>query len=239
MVFVAVVAVAFISLGRWQLDRLHQRQERNAATAAQEAAPPITVEEAYAATVTDPQQWRRVQLSGRFDPAITLTARQQRVDGVDGVDVLGVLVLDDGRRLLVDRGFLPAEGGRAPTVLPPPPAGRVSGLGWVRRNEIGRPGQLRPVENSVRLVDTPSIAAGLGTDLMPQGWAALISLEPTDDAGLRAVGPPALTEGNHFSYALQWFAFTGIAAIGAVVLVRGDLRERRLARAEDAESAGA
>ncbi len=52
--------------------------------------------------------------------------------------------------------------------------------------------------------------------------------------GLVPVEPPELSEGNHFSYALQWFAFAGIAAFGLVVLVRSDLRDRRRAEAEAA-----
>ena len=42
-----------------------------------------------------------------------------------------------------------------------------------------------------------------------------------------AVQPPELTEGNHFSYAIQWFTFAGMAGIGLVILIRSDVRAAR------------
>jgi len=38
---------------------------------------------------------------------------------------------------------------------------------------------------------------------------------------------PELGEGPHLSYAIQWFCFTAIAVAGMVVLIRGDLRDRK------------
>ncbi len=39
--------------------------------------------------------------------------------------------------------------------------------------------------------------------------------------------PPALNEGNHFSYAIQWFMFAGMAGVGLVLLIRSDVRALR------------
>ena len=63
-------------------------------------------------------------------------------------------------------------------------------------------------------------------------------MTPPATDGLVPVDPPELTEGNHFSYALQWFSFAIIAGVGLVVLIRSDLRDRRRA-AKAAESAPA
>ena len=50
--------------------------------------------------------------------------------------------------------------------------------------------------------------------------------------------PPALTEGNHFSYAIQWFTFAGMAGIGLVVLIRSDVRAARRPAAPPAGKEG-
>ena len=35
---------------------------------------------------------------------------------------------------------------------------------------------------------------------------------------------PELTEGPHLNYAIQWFAFATIAAVGYVILVRREVK---------------
>ena len=71
------------------------------------------------------------------------------------------------------------------------------------------------------------------------GYIGATTSTPAATDGLVPVHPPELTEGSHFSYALQWFAFAGIAAFGLVVLIRSDLRDRRRAAAEAARAAAA
>ncbi len=39
--------------------------------------------------------------------------------------------------------------------------------------------------------------------------------------------PPELTEGNHLSYAVQWFMFSGMAALGLVLMIRSDLKAKK------------
>ena len=45
--------------------------------------------------------------------------------------------------------------------------------------------------------------------------------------GFQPVALPEISDGPHFWYAVQWFMFTGIGALGVFVFIRGDLRERR------------
>lgn len=229
--FLAVVAVAFTSLGRWQLSRLEERRLANEQVAAQQQAPPVPADQALAEDVTDAEQWQRVEVSGVFEPE-QLSVPHRRNGEDPGYEVLTPLRLDDGRHVLVSRGFVPlAQGLPVPGTLPAPPSGAVQVSAWLRRNEVGRPALLTPAAGSVRLVSVPAVAATLPYPLVPTGWLAAYEVRPAQDGGLEPVLVPAPEEGNHFSYALQWFAFTGIAVVGGVVLVRGDLRERRQARA--------
>lgn len=236
--FLAVVAVAFTSLGRWQLSRLEERRLGNEQVAAQQQAPPVTADRALADEVTDAEQWQRVEVDGVFETE-QLAVPHRRNGGEPGYEVLTPLRLADGRHLLVSRGFVPlAQGLPVPSSLPSPPHGTVQVAAWLRRNEVGRASLITPAAGSVRLVDVPSVAATLPYPVVPTGWLAAYEVRP-DQEGLEPVVAPTPEEGNHFSYALQWFAFTGIAVVGAVVLVRGDLRDRRQARTVAAGAAPA
>ncbi|WP_157974075.1 SURF1 family cytochrome oxidase biogenesis protein [Desertihabitans aurantiacus] len=232
--FCVVVVVAFVTLGRWQLSRLEERRAENAQVAAQRQAPPVGVDEALGDEVTDAEQWRRVELTGEFDSEHQVHVRNRRNGEARGFEVLTPLRLADGRSVWVSRGFV-ADTRGIPETLPAPPAGEVDVLGWLRRNEQGREALTTPSRGSVRLVSTPALASTVPYPVLTTGWVAAADTTPVDPqpgyAALDPVQPPAPTEGNHLSYALQWFAFTAIAVGGVVVLVRGDLRERRRERA--------
>ena len=135
--------------------------------------------------------------------------------------------------VLVDRGFTTRDEGTVVEAMAPP-AGVVTVEGFVRRNERGKANAIVPVQGSVRLINAPTIAEVIGVPLA-DGYIQQISSDPpTTD--LTPVGLPDTDEGPHLSYAVQWFLFTAVAVIGAVLLVRADLRERRLRR-ERAEAA--
>ena len=98
------------------------------------------------------------------------------------------------------------------------------------RGAQGRAEAVTPVDGTMRLINSEAVGATLPYDLV-DGYVGAIESTPADVAGLVAVAPPELTEGSHFSYALQWFAFTVIGVIGIGVLVRADLRDRKKAKA--------
>ena len=99
-----------------------------------------------------------------------------------------------------------------------------------QKMEQGDSDALTPVNGSMRLINSDAVAPVVGYPLA-NGYIDAISLTPAATDGLVPVEPPELSEGNHFSYALQWFAFTVIGVIGIGVLVRADLRDRKKAKA--------
>lgn len=237
--FVTALAVTFVNLGQWQLNRLDQRREANAVVAAHEDAPVRPYAEVMNRVIADEDQWQRVSVTGTFDADHQLVARYRSDAGDTGYEIITPLLAADGRTVLVDRGFAPRLAGRDfPSVAPAPPSGTVTVVGYVRRDERGQANALAPAAGTVRLVNSEAIGAWLGRPLV-NGYIGLVTVEPAQPEGLRPVHPPAPTEGPHLSYAFQWFAFTLIAGVGLVVLIRNDVRDKRRAEARAARLAAA
>jgi cytochrome oxidase assembly protein ShyY1 len=226
IVFVAVLGVAFVNLGDWQLDRLAQRRERNTTTVANEQAPVRPIAEVFTRPITDADQWQRVEARGTFDSEHQYVLRYRQNGDADGYEVVTPLRTDAGT-LLVDRGFVALRRGEPiPQIAPPPPPGEVTVIGHVRRNEQGRRAALTPVNGQMRQISSDAIAADLGHPLL-NGYLGLLSVSPPQPGGFVPVEVPEMSEGPHFWYAVQWFMFAGIGVAGVVVFIRGDLRARR------------
>ncbi|HHU40286.1 MAG TPA: SURF1 family protein [Propionibacterium sp.] len=236
--FVVALGFTFVNLGQWQLDRLDQRRDRNATTAEHENAPIQPFEEVFGSTIQDSDQWQRVEVRGTFLTDKQVQARYRSFDGRTGWELVTPLETTTGQTVLVDRGFVERPAGQDfPRVFPDPPAGEVQLTGYVRRNEQGKPNQMTPTENTVRLINSDTLSEALGLPLV-NGYIALIDVTPAQSAELEPVTPPPPTEGPHWSYAMQWFAFTAIAAIGLVILIRNDIRDRKRANERAARSGG-
>ena len=231
-VFVALLAAVFIRLGEWQLHRLDQRKAANARVQAYTAQPAKDWSLVFTGPITEEMQWQKVTVTGTYSPA-QLRARYRSVNDQAGSEVLTVLTTADGRTVLIDRGFLPTPKNTPEAVMPAPPTGEVTVTGYVRRSENGKPTATKPVEGNVRLINIAMINSTLDLKLA-DGYIQLLE-SSAPQPGLTLVPPPTLDEGPHLSYAVQWFIFTVIALSGAVILVRGDLKEKKRRAARIAE----
>jgi cytochrome oxidase assembly protein ShyY1 len=235
--FVAVLGVVFVNLGEWQLHRLAQRKERNATTISNEQKPVQAYEQVFTRTITDADQWQRVEARGTFDADHQFVVRYRSNGDADGYEVVTPLHTASGA-VLVDRGFIPvARGVQIPSTAPAPPMGEVTVVGHVRRNEKGRRTATTPVDNQIRLINSDAIAATLPYPVA-SGYIGLLTVQPEQRGGFQPIQLPELSEGPHFWYAVQWFMFTGVAVAGIVVFIRSDLQARREER-EDATEAHA
>lgn len=228
-VFLSIVAFACVKLGEWQLDRLEQRRDGNNAVVANEGKPPVPYREVMGEPIADAEQWQRVELTGAYTGE-QYQVRYRNYDKKAGIEVVAVLQTVEGDEVLVNRGFIPRQQGQPDTeVLPEPPAGEVAVMGYVHRDERGDDTAVVPHDFKVRLINSVEIGASLGRELVP-GYVILATSTPGNGDEIVPMEPPTLNEGNHFSYALQWFAFGGIAIIGIGVLIRADLQDRKKAK---------
>jgi cytochrome oxidase assembly protein ShyY1 len=226
VVFVAFLGTVFVNLGDWQLDRLRQRKERNAATIANESAPIRPADQIFTRPITDADEWQRVEARGTFDANHQFVVRYRDNGNANGYEVVTPLRMATGT-LLVDRGFVATpRGTQIPAAAPAPPSGDVVVLGHVRRNEQGRRSAITPVDGQMRLINSDAIATTLPYPVL-NGYVSALSVEPPQIGDLQPIPVPELSEGPHLSYAVQWFVFTAFAVAGIVVFVRSDLRARR------------
>jgi surfeit locus 1 family protein len=94
-------------LGVWQVQRLHWKEgliaQRDAAVAAAPIAPPQTLNEARSL------EFRHVVATGTFQNDKELFLAASSDSGEAGYQIVTPLVLEDGRTLFVNRGFVPTE----------------------------------------------------------------------------------------------------------------------------------
>src|SRR2546428_8372121 len=101
LVVAFLVAAVCVRLGVWQLDRLHQRRERNATLLAARARPPLEVTGSVSG---DSARDRRLQARGVYDYEHERLWRARSFVGGPGVDLVTPLRLADGSAGLDVRG---------------------------------------------------------------------------------------------------------------------------------------
>jgi cytochrome oxidase assembly protein ShyY1 len=226
-VFTAVLATAFILLGRWQLSRLDERRVDNAqVTAARDvAAVPLGILAEPGMPLDPALEWRRATAIGRYDAEATVLVRNRSYQGANGLLVVVPLVTASGDALLVNRGWIPP----APTAtgrpdVPPPPSGEVAVEVRLHPAERPRPAQDLPA-GQVLSIDTAGLADAVEAPLYG-GYGDLVQERPAADPAPALPEPPVVDEGPHLGYAIQWFCFAVIAAVGYVILLTRGLPER-------------
>jgi len=193
-VLLAIAALTLATLcvwaGTWQLDRLGQRRARNSILAARLALPPLEV---TGETVPDSARQRRLIARGVYDYTGERIGSGRSFEGTPGVALVTPLRLADGSTVYVDRGWVPSPDARHvdQTLYREADTATVEGIGV-----IPTPGRY----DASFLLQQSGTAAPRG---LPRRWPA-----------------PALDDGSHLSYAIQWFSFALIIVIGTGALLR-------------------
>jgi surfeit locus 1 family protein len=216
-------AALFVRLGFWQLDRLHQRRQRNAVVMARIASPPA---EWSALPHDTAARYRRVHVAGApdYDHEIVLVGRsREESPGVDLVTPLRVAGSDTA--VLVNRGWVYS-----------PDATTVDRARWREREgdtlrvdgyvesfTSPGPGDLPAHQWVARRLSHRAVSARLPYPVAPVYVVAVDTGRPRPDAVAR-LPIPTPDEGPHLGYALQWFSFAVIAVVGAGIAVAGSVR---------------
>ena len=222
-------------LGIWQLDRLAQRRAFNARVMAQVNQPVLVLDGSALALDLYNMEYRQAVVRGVFDFEHEVALRNQVDDGRYGLHLFTPLIIEGSdQAVMVDRGWVPLEGSEdglpADAWAAYAEPGLVEFRGVLRRpqsrGDFGfisdPPGELRiwNMSNLARMAEQVPYA------LVTTAYVQAASPQPAAPDGLPARSQPELelSEGSHFSYALQWFAFATLLFFGYPFFV---LREER------------
>lgn len=232
----AFMAVLFVVLGVWQLARHHHKHQLVLREKAAYALPAPSV--TTITSVSDDDD-TRVQARGRFDGSHEAVLRNAVRDGRAGVDVLTPLRLDDGRAVLVDRGFIRASPQHGVTTEPPPTGVTVvHGLARESNTILRADSVDRLVDGrlAVPRVDLDRIGKTLRYPLLPV-WIEAQAISPAPAGNSPALpDPPPPDPVNHLEYAFEWFAFALIPLIGWPLYLSRTRRQRNAATSDTTES---
>lgn len=240
-VLAVATIVLFVSLGRWQLDRMHEKQVKLAAAA--QALMPQSAQPLLLASDSARAQDYDWALGNGGLVNVTVWLDNQIQGGKPGLRMYCVLLPDDGvQALLVDAGWWPLDGKRDLPVFgcpvgsaqvvrgllaPPPSSGLLHGDAMTAAG---------PHRWLATRIDTIAIARELklSAGIAPR----VLRLDPArnkSDTGVMLVPgvrdlvilPNTLTPARHLGYAVQWFALAFTVLVVAVVLtVKATMKAR-------------
>lgn len=228
LITVACIPV-FISLGQWQYDKAQQKLAWQELKDAHVQGLPVALPQ----TVNEPEAWkyRRVEVSGEYDPRYQILLDNQVEGTRAGYHVITPLKIADGERyVLVNRGWIPAEANHSdiPDVSTPGGKQKVQGQVWVPSKnyysletpEQKNSPQWQPLWQNM---DMQRYAASVPLAVSP----LVIRLDPDSNAGGFSRNWPAPAERitTHIGYAYQWYGFA-VAAFIIYLVVSFRKRER-------------
>jgi surfeit locus 1 family protein len=207
--------VVFISLAFWQYGRMHEKQD--AFSIYQQKLAVKSVLYNHQQTYSD---WDIVQVEGVFDYENEKLLQNRHYKSYGGYRIITPLILPDGSRLLVDRGWIPKDYDKAPPKELEDKKGQVSFTGVVRyvpKKQAWLKGPLYGITKKViKRVDTavfPSVAEYKGL---------LIQATSSGNQNIRSFIEKPHTGAKHSEYMLTWLALAFIlpSLYGALLLQR-------------------
>ncbi|MFF5493287.1 SURF1 family protein [Streptomyces aquilus] len=236
-----------IRLGIWQMHRYDERTARNQLVSDALDAKPVPVETLTSPghTVTSKERYHSVTAKGRFDTDHEVVVRRRtNSDDEVGYHVLTPFVLNDGKVLLVNRGWIAADGPSQTAFpkIPAPPRGETTVTGRLMPDETTEASGIKDLkglpDRQIMLINSAQEAKRLGADVLG-GYIAQTAPEPKGDVPELMGSKPGMENAAlNYAYAFQWWLFAAAVPIGWVVLVRRETRDRRekAEQESDAES---
>lgn len=196
-IFALILGIAgfaiLMSLGNWQLRRAEWKAGQLA-----EIRRGIEADPVFLPDMIDPSmKYLPVFVRGRTTGREILTL--SGTDNEAGYNVISGLVTDTGRRIMIDRGFIPQEARHQPR----PPADLIvdGNLHWPDERTSATP-EPNLAENIWFARDVEQMATQLETE------PVLVVARATDGETQGVEPIPLGVEGipdNHFAYAVQWY----------------------------------
>lgn len=203
----------------WQYSRGVTRHHRNFLIASH-VDQPITTLDAIGKDVTG-AEWRKVSITGKFDPAHQILLRNQYSQGKYGFDLLTLFTDTGSRTFWVDRGWIaPGQTATATPSLPKTSTTIVAITGRIRlENSLPQGSFFAISPGSKNLISKWNAQSNTSTET-ESFYVDLLSASDPEMTPAVPVELPELTDGPHMAYALQWLFFAGLVGYGRLLLRR-------------------
>ena len=226
----AIAFIMLLSLGIWQTQRLFWKEQLIAQIEQRTKAAPKPLAEIEAAFAQgNTVDYMPVRLNGIFqhdyEQYFFTTFK-----GASGYAVYTPLLLNDGRAILVNRGFVPYEKQDPATRLQGQVTGEVTLTGLARDPLIAKPSSYLPDNEPAKKLyywkDWGAMMENNGLSQNHDFVGFFVDADATPNAGGLPVGGITILEqpNNHLQYAGTWF---GLAAVLLVVTFIYVFRQRR------------
>ncbi len=196
-----------IALGVWQVQRMHWKEGILAEITARIGADPVPLPPAPTEAA---DEYRPVTVTGRLTGEFIEMLAGQKGTG-PGVRIIEAFETADGRRILVDRGFLPEE---ARATARPAAAATVTGnLLWPQDADSFTP----PPDEKTGLWfarDLPAMAAKLGAEPV-----LIVASQPTGNGIAPVPVDTSSIPNDHWGYAIQWFSLAAVWGVMTLYLL--------------------
>jgi surfeit locus 1 family protein len=211
MIFPLILGVAgcavLVGLGVWQVQRMYEKRAQLDAMTAGISEPAIPVPTDL---MPERDRFRPVTATGRFTGETLYVLSGQPMIGA-GVQVISVLQMPDGRRLLVDRGFLSDDDKDKPLQV----------------TDVTVQGNLMWPRDSNAYTPPPDAKTGLWFARDAQAMSAALHTEPTfivarapTGDGIEAMPVDTSSIPNdHWGYAITWFSLAAVWAVMTAALL--------------------
>jgi cytochrome oxidase assembly protein ShyY1 len=236
-VILTLVAIALIPtmirLGFWQQHRYEERSARNQLVSDALHAKPVPVERLTSPghTVTSRDKYHTVTATGTFDTSREVVVRRRTNDDDEvGFHVLTPFVLPDGRVLLVNRGWIPADGAQtAFPKIPAPPAGRTTVTGRLMADETTAASGIKNIAGlpprQIMLINSEEEARSLHARVLG-GYIEQTAPTPKGGTPQQISDPGTEDAPLNYAYMIQWWLFAACVPVGWWFLVRREIRDR-------------
>lgn len=209
-ILMGIVGCAFlIGLGVWQVQRMHWKEGVLARIEAKIHGDPVALP-ASAGLTEEADEYRAVTARGAFTgDFIELLAGQKGTS--PGVRIIEAFATEDGRRILIDRGFLEDAARATPRTEG---AAQVTGnLLWPDDSDSFTP----PPDPKTGLWfarDLPAMAAKLGAEPL-----LVVANQPTGDGIAPVPVDTSSIPNDHWGYAIQWFSLAAVWGVMTLYLL--------------------
>ena len=232
LIVLAALAV-LVRLGIWQLDRLEWRRAHNARVQENQQAPPLQLDAGALDADFYDREFRSVIVTGEYLEADEIVLRNQ-VWGDEFGTRLGVklftplLIPGTDTAILVERGWIPDADATNPARQAYAVDGLVTVEGWLRRAETDFDIKLNPdptlAPGEERLdawnhLDLERLDAQTEVNLVPV-YLQRAPEDPQESPPFQLQASFDLGEGPHLGYAIQWFLFAAVLALGYPIYVQ-------------------